>query len=84
MIQKSVRIGNHEGLHLRPAGAACEKAQNFASRIVICFEGREYNVKSVISLLSARISMPREVQLVCEGPDEEQAAEEMEKLLLQI
>lgn len=36
-----------------------------------------YNLKSVISVLSARISRPKMVVLICEGPEEEQAIKEL-------
>jgi phosphotransferase system HPr-like phosphotransfer protein len=36
-----------------------------------------YNLKSVISVLSARISRPKTVVLICDGPEEEQALKEL-------
>lgn len=81
MVSRKIELKFPEGLHLRPAGRICEKAVSFSSRITIRMGSREYNVKSVISMLSARIVSNTEAELICSGPDEETALEEMARLL---
>jgi len=81
MISRQVHVANRDGIHLRPAGQLCEKALTFKSSIYIKVEDRKYNAKSVLSVLSAQISMPETIELICDGPDEEEAMETMEKLL---
>jgi phosphotransferase system HPr (HPr) family protein len=41
------------------------------------FRNKEFNVKSVISILSACVQQEDVIRLVCTGPDEEEAAAEM-------
>ena len=81
MISRQIVLNFPEGLHLRPASRICEKAAGFSSRITIRFGSREYNVKSVISMLSSRIVSFTDAELICSGPDEEEAMEEMASLL---
>ena len=42
---------------------------------------KTFNLKSVISVLSAQVNCSREIELVCDGPEEERALEEMAEFL---
>ena len=64
MVSEKVIIKNPTGLHLRPAGVLCKEAMQFKSLI---------NAKSVLSVLGACIKSGTEIELVCEGEDEELA-----------
>ena len=33
MVRKTITIYNHSGLHLRPAGQVCQKAQEYPCRV---------------------------------------------------
>ena len=81
MLKKTVLMQNAEGLHLRPASKVSEKAITFSSRITMQIGENTYNLKSMLSLLSAQVTTAREVFLICDGPDEEEAMETMEKML---
>lgn len=78
MIEKKLTVKNFTGLHLRPAGELCQKALKFQSTIMLRFRNKEFNVKSVISILSACVQQQDEIVLVCSGPDEKEAAEAIE------
>mgnify|MGYP001485413235 FL=1 len=71
MVSKKVIIKNPTGLHLRPAGVLCKEAMQFKS--LITFNFRTANAKSVLSVLGACIKSGTEIELVCEGEDEELA-----------
>ena len=71
MVSKKVVIENPTGLHLRPAGILCKEAMQFKSLITFNFRGGTANAKSVLSVLGACIKSGTEIELVCEGEDEE-------------
>lgn len=71
MVSKKVVIKNPTGLHLRPAGVLCKEAMQFKSLITFNFRGGTANAKSVLSVLGACIKSGTEIELVCEGEDEE-------------
>ena len=73
MVTKKVVINNPTGLHLRPAGNLCKVAMNYKSHINFCYGDNTANAKSVLSVLGACIKCGDEIELKCEGPDEEEA-----------
>lgn len=73
MVRQNVTIKNPTGLHLRPAGILCKEAMQFKSLITFEFDGNVSNAKSVLSVLGACVKCNDEIELVCEGNDEEEA-----------
>ena len=73
MVSQKVVIKNPTGLHLRPAGILCKEAMQFKSLITFSFRESTANAKSVLSVLGACIKCGDEIELRCEGPDEEEA-----------
>ena len=73
MVSQKVTIKNPTGLHLRPAGILCKEAMKFKSLITFRFEDGSANAKSVLSVLGACVKCGDEIELVCEGEDEETA-----------
>ena len=74
MVSQKVRIENPSGLHLRPAGIFCEKAMQYVSDIRFKYRGGNTgNAKSVLSILGACIRQGDEIEIVCNGEDEEAA-----------
>ena len=73
MVSEKVRIRNVLGLHLRPAGDLCRKAVEYESKIMIHFRNREFNAKSLLSVLSACVQQGDEIEVVCSGADEKEA-----------
>ena len=73
MVSQKVKIKNPTGLHLRPAGILCKEAMNFNSLITFQYRGNTANATSVLSVLGACIKCGDEIELVCEGEDEEKA-----------
>jgi phosphocarrier protein len=73
MVTKKVVITNPTGLHLRPAGNLCKVAMNYKSHITFGYGENTANAKSVLSVLGACIKCGDELELRCDGPDEEEA-----------
>ena len=73
MVSQKVVIKNPTGLHLRPAGIFCNTAVRFQSSITYRVRNTTANAKSVLSVLGACVKCGDEIELVCEGTDEETA-----------
>lgn len=73
MVSQKIVIANPTGLHLRPAGIFCNIAMRYESKITFQFKNITSNAKSVLSVLGACIKEGDEIELFCEGVDEEEA-----------
>ena len=73
MVSKKVTIKNPTGLHLRPAGILCNEAIKYQSKVTFGYCGGTANAKSVLSVLGACIKCGDEIELICEGIDEQEA-----------
>ena len=74
MVSQKVKIKNPTGLHLRPAGILCKEAMQFKSRVTVLYNGNNTaSAKSVLSVLGACVKSGDEIELVCDGEDEEEA-----------
>ena len=73
MLSQKVVIKNPTGLHLRAAGILCKEAMKFKSNVTFRYRGNIANAKSVLSVLGACIKAGDEIELACEGEDEEAA-----------
>ena len=82
MVSQKVKIKNQTGLHLRPAGVLCKNAIEYTSVITFKYGGENVaNAKSVLSVLGACVKSGDEIELICEGEDEETALREMIALI---
>jgi phosphocarrier protein len=81
MATRTAKISDPVGLHLRAASRIVQVAKEFESDIRISYEGVETNAKSILGLASlvARFQEPLTIQAV--GPDEEAAAEALDRLI---
>jgi len=77
MTKQKVIVKNESGLHLRPAGMLCRTAMLYKSQITLCHENATANAKSVLSILGAGIKTGDELEITCEGMDEQEAMEAM-------
>jgi len=82
MITRKVKVVNPTGLHLHPAGALCELADNYESYVHFRYgDNAEANAKSVLSILGACVRQGDEIELIIDGSDEEEAMEAIVKLI---
>ncbi len=78
MVTQRVKISNTTGLHLRPAGLLCDIAMKYKSKVTFKTDDHyDANAKSVLSVLGACVKSGEEIELVCEGEDEEEALAEI-------
>ena len=59
MVSQKITVKNMTGFHLRPAGILCKIAMNYKSK--------------VLSVLGAGVKNGDEIEVVCDGVDEEEA-----------
>ena len=79
MYVKDVLVQNQVGLHARPATFFIQKANEFKSSIWVEKEERRVNAKSLLGVLS--LGIMGGTKIIAGGPDEEQAVEELVKLV---
>ncbi len=82
MVAKRLIIRNPEGLHMRPAAVFAEEMGKFECEITICTENDEVNAKSILSIMTACIKCGTEINLRCNGADEEEAMEKAVSLIV--
>ena len=76
-----VTIQNNVGLHARPATFFIQKANSYKSSIWIEKDDRRVNAKSLLGVLSLGIMGNTQIRIIAGGPDEEQAVDELVKLV---
>ena len=73
MLTKTLTVVNPSGLHLRPAGVLSQTAMKFKCDIIIeCGEKR---------IVAAGIKCGTEINLICDGEDEEEAMKSMSEAI---
>ncbi|MGX8704349.1 MAG: HPr family phosphocarrier protein [bacterium] len=73
MVAKKVVVKNATGLHLKPAAFFCKEALKYKSLVTFTCGDTTANAKSVLSVLGACVKAGDEIEVVCDGPDEEMA-----------
>ena len=81
MVSDRITVKNPSGLHLRPAGVFCKEATKFDSQITFHFKGSTANAKSVLSVLGACVKCGDEIELTCDGQDEQEALDALVKAI---
>ncbi len=81
MYTKEVEVKNQVGLHARPATFFIQKANEFKSSIWVEKEDRRVNAKSLLGVLSLGIMGGTTIRILAGGADEEQAVDELVKLV---
>lgn len=79
MVRKKVVITNVSGLHLRPVAYFCKEAAKFQCKVRLSFEDTLADAKSVLSVLGACARRGDEIEIICDGVDEEEALAAMVK-----
>ena len=77
MVSKEFTINNELGMHMRPASLLSQMAAKYQSNITIKHNGKDFNAKSVMLLMTALIKCGSVIEVVCDGPDEEAALAEI-------
>ncbi|GLB30484.1 phosphocarrier protein HPr [Lacrimispora amygdalina] len=77
MLSKSLTVVNPSGLHLRPAGVLSQTAMKFKSDIIIEYGEKRIVAKSVLNVMAAGIKCGAQINVICDGEDEETAMKTM-------
>ncbi|WP_404330788.1 phosphocarrier protein HPr [Mesobacillus maritimus] len=83
MVQKTITITDNTGIHARPATLLVNKAGSFNSNLTIEYKGKSVNLKSIMGVMSLGIPKDAEITIKAEGPDEQEAIDEMYTLVKQ-
>ena len=81
MVSKKITLTNEQGLHMRPASVFSQAMTTFACDVTILFNGKSYNAKSVMLLMSACMKRGSEIEIQCDGSDEEEAMKKALELI---
>ena len=77
MVSKEFTINDELGMHMRPASLLSQMAAKYQSNIIVKHNGKDFNAKSVMLLMTALIKCGSQIEVVCDGPDEEAALAEI-------
>ncbi|MDO5330058.1 MAG: HPr family phosphocarrier protein [Bacillota bacterium] len=72
-------ITDKEGIHARPAGEVVAVAKKFASTVSIENKGKKADLKRIFGVMALCVKSGESVTITCEGADEAEAAEALEK-----
>ncbi|MCL2574234.1 MAG: HPr family phosphocarrier protein [Defluviitaleaceae bacterium] len=75
LVSKALTIKNENGLHVRPAGALVSICRPFDADVKLKFNEIEYNLKSVLGIVSAGIKSGDAVEFICIGAEAAEALE---------
>lgn len=79
MIKEKVVLQNETGLHARPAGQLAGLANKFECNINLFANDKKANAKSILGIMSLGIKVKTEIEIECDGADEETAMVEILK-----
>jgi len=81
MVSSKFTISNAQGLHMRPAGILTNALKGFDSEVTIIKDGEEVNAKSIMNVMAACIKFGAEIEVQCDGPDEQVALDKFTELV---
>lgn len=81
MISKHFTIKNKMGLHMRPANVLVTAMTQYKSDIKIIFNNKEIDGKSIMNIMASCIKCGSEIEVQCNGEDEEAMLCAVEQLI---
>ena len=81
MISYTATVANETGVHLRPAGEVADALLPLDCKATITKNGRAYDAKSIMMITSANLKFGQEVELICDGPEEDKAMAMLKALI---
>ena len=73
MVSQKVTLTNGQGFHMRPAGVFVNAMSKYSCDVTIKFNGNDINGKSLMNIIAACIKCGSEVEICCDGADENDA-----------
>ena len=84
MIKKPITINLSTGLEARPVAQLVQVASQFNSEIYVEIGKKRVNAKSIMGMMSLRLTPGEEITVVANGADEEEAAKGIETFLVNV
>jgi phosphocarrier protein len=81
VARRRVAITNAYGFHVRPAQKFVGVAAKFRSEIRVHFQGRSFNGKSILDLITMAAECGSELDLEAKGPDAGEAIADLTELV---
>jgi len=81
MIRDTVTIINKLGLHARAAAKFVSTSGRFQSSIKVLKGSQEIDGKSIMAIMMLAASKGTELELIIDGPDEQEAMDAMKSLI---
>ncbi|NMB08411.1 MAG: HPr family phosphocarrier protein [Tissierellia bacterium] len=81
MFKQDVTLQNETGLHARPASLFVKEASRFSSNVTVIKDGKEYNAKSIMGVLSMGAGKGTTITIQAQGDDAKEAVEALVKLV---
>lgn len=81
MIKDKIIIENETGLHARPATEISKEAMKYKCDIEFIVNGKSLNAKSPLMIMAAGIKSKTEIEIICDGEDEEKALTEIKSII---
>ena len=72
MINKSAKIKNELGIHVRPSGLIISETMGYKGTIVLKAKTMEMELNSIMDLLALGLEKGDELEISVSGPDEEE------------
>ncbi len=77
MIRQKVTLKNETGLHARPASELVKLSNKFKSNIELEVGEKKASAKSILGIMSLGIKVNTEIEIICDGEDEQTAMNEI-------
>jgi phosphocarrier protein HPr len=81
MVKAAITISNQLGLHARASAKLTKLAGTYACAVHLSRNGRRINAKSIMGVMMLAAGLGAEVEIECDGPDEQQALEAIVALI---
>lgn len=81
MFIEEVALQNETGLHARPASLFVKEASKFSSDVKVIKNGKEYNAKSIMGLLSMGAGKGDTISIQAQGNDAKKAVQTLIQLV---
>lgn len=81
MKKANVVIENEKGLHARPATELAKLAMKYKCSINLIVNGKLIDAKSPLIIMSAGIKHKTELEIICNGENEDLALEDVKNFL---
>lgn len=78
MVSEKVTVVNEQGLHMRPAGILAKAVKQHADcEVTLNANGKTVKAKAPMQIMSACIKKGCEVEIICDGVDEQNVLNEI-------